>query len=173
MDEGSVMDISDGLFKDVMSRLVSGVSIISSRDNNGRLFGFTATSLTSVSLRPSLLLFCVNSFSHTLGAIRETGVFSISMLSEQDDNISNHFASNNPEKFCDFTKYSLGAFSNCPIISTSHSAIECSLHAEYDGGDHRIVVGIVENAVIMNDNLPLSYYKRGYRKLDPYCAQKL
>lgn len=165
MDEGRVMDVSPDLFKDVMSRLVSGVSIISSRDNDGKLFGFTATSLTSVSLRPSLVLFCVNSLSHTLGAIRETGVFSISMLSEIDVDTSNHFASNGLEKFRDFTEYSFGSVSNCPIISTSHSAIECSLYAEYDGGDHRIVVGLVDNAVVMNENLPLSYYKRGYRKL--------
>lgn len=158
------MNISTDLFKDVMSNLVSGVSIVSSRDNVGKFYGFTATSLTSVSLNPPLLLFCVKSLSHTINAIRESGVFTISMLAEDDSTISNHFASNNADKFSNFDKYILGDFSNCPIISTAHSAIECSLHAEYDGGDHRIVVGCVENAIIRNDKMPLSYYRRGYRR---------
>lgn len=160
------MDISTDLFKDVMSNLVSGVSVISSRDNAGNFYGFTATSLTSVSLNPPLILFCVNSLSHTINAIRETSVFTISMLTEDDAAISNHFASNNADKFSNFDKYILGDFSKCPIIYNAHSAIECSLHREYDGGDHRIVVGHVENAVIKNDKMPLSYYKRGYRKMN-------
>lgn len=158
-----MMDISSGIFKDVMSNLVSGVSIISSRNNAGKFFGFTATSLASVSLNPPLILFCAKPLSHTMHAIAETGVFTISMLSEDDAATSNHFASKTSDKFADFSEYILGDFSHCPIISTAHSAIECSLYKEYEGGDHKIVVGLVENAIIRNNNMPLSYYKRGYR----------
>ncbi len=159
------MNLSVNLFKDAMSNLPSGVSVITCSDSSGKLYGFTATSLTSVSLNPPLILFCINSLSKTLPAIMESKKFAISILAEEGKEVSNHFASINRDKFANYTNYSLGQFSNSPLIQPANCNIECSLYSKYDGGDHKIILGLVENILIRNEKMPLSYYKRNYHQL--------
>jgi len=42
----------------------------------------------------------------------------------------------------------------------------CRTHARYDGGDHTILIGEVEEAVA-GEGKPLVYHNRGFRSLLP------
>ncbi len=158
------MPILPEYFKEAMSNLVSSVTAISSNGSDGQLHGLTASSVASVSLTPPLILFCLNSKSHSLSSIQTSKKFAISLLSEGQEDIARNFASSNLDKFATIN-YTIGEFSACPLIAGANFWIECSLYADYNGGDHRIIVGKVENLIAGTQKRPLAYYNRDYRKI--------
>src|SRR5713226_1123381 len=79
-------------FKEVFSRLASGVCVVTFW-RGGRLHGFTATSVTSVSLRPLRVLFCVSQTSESYSWLTSGSVIGISILNAQQRALSDRFAS--------------------------------------------------------------------------------
>lgn len=137
----------------------TGVTVIGSTAPDGRPVGATANSFTSLSLNPPLLLVCLDLRSKTLEAIHRTGSFSVNVLSEGQREISNAFASKRDDKFdtLDWRPGGTGA----PLIGDSIGWFDCRLHAAHPGGDHEILVGLIED---FGETAlgPLGYFKGGY-----------
>jgi flavin reductase (DIM6/NTAB) family NADH-FMN oxidoreductase RutF len=74
--------------------------------------------------------------------------------------ISNAFAVSGGEKFAGVL-WSPSP-SGAPVIDGVAASIDCSLEAEYDGGDHTIAVGRVHALRACADRLPLVYHRGGY-----------
>jgi flavin reductase (DIM6/NTAB) family NADH-FMN oxidoreductase RutF len=155
--------VNESDFKKSLSKLAAGVSVIATNDQD-RLFGFTASSLTSVSLKPPLVSFCLNKDATSLSAFNSSKFFSVSILAEKHEEISKHFANHLEDKFAQFD-YHLGAFSNCPLIEGAITWLECEKVQEFVVGDHIIFIGEVKTAEVNNDLNPLIYYARNYRRL--------
>lgn len=151
-------------FKKVMSHLVSGVVVVTTKNNNSDFFGLTVSSFTSVSLDPPLVLFCISKRSNSITPITESKKFAVSILSENQEEISRKFANSSINKFKD-TDYTIGNISHCPLITGASCFLECSLYSKYEAGDHYIIIGTVEKIQVSNENPPLAYYKRNYRKI--------
>lgn len=150
-------------FKEAMSRFPSGVTVITT--NFGKqFFGFTASSFTSVSLKPPLILFCLNKNSYSIGGFEKSDKFAVSILAEHQTDISEHFAQSRPNKFTEIA-YELGAATACPLIDGAICHIECRKYASYEAGDHIIFIGEVINIVIKNDLKPLVYFHKSYANL--------
>src|SRR5712671_1290659 len=78
-------------FKEVFSQLASGVCVVTFwRD--GRLHGFTATSVTSVSLNPRRVLFCVSQAGESYSCLASGSVIGISILNAEQRVLSDRFA---------------------------------------------------------------------------------
>lgn len=147
-------------FKEAMSRFPAGVTVITTNQDN-RLFGFTASSFTSVSLKPPLILFCLNKNSFSINGFEKSNKLAVSILAENQYEISEHFAQSHPDKFAEIA-YELGSKTCCPLIKGAICHIECLKYASYDGGDHIIFVGEVINTTIRNDLKPLIYFHKSY-----------
>ena len=52
-----------------------------------------------------------------------------------------------------------------PVLADAMAALECRVHARYDGGDHVIMVGRVLRAEVLEDTSPLVYWRGRYRAL--------
>jgi flavin reductase (DIM6/NTAB) family NADH-FMN oxidoreductase RutF len=150
-------------FKQSMSILPTGVNIVTTIHNK-KLFGFTASSFTSVSLSPPLILFCIDKQSSSFEAFVNSTNFAVSILSQEQVGISRHFSKHNPDKFIDIS-YNLGVYSYCPLISGAICHIECKRFNCHEGGDHIMVIGEVINTIINNNSEPLVYCLRKYREL--------
>ncbi|HEY1608540.1 MAG TPA: flavin reductase family protein, partial [Paraburkholderia sp.] len=59
---------------------VTGVTVITTRDAEGRPRGMTANSFTSVSLDPPLLLVCVGKAAASAPAFQMSGHFAVNLL---------------------------------------------------------------------------------------------
>lgn len=156
--------VTENQFKNAMNCFPAGVTIITTTLNN-KFFGFTASSFTSLSLKPPLILFslrknalCINNFS-------ESDKFAVSILAENQTNISEHFGHSQLDKFVGIS-YELGSVTSCPLINGAVCHIECLKYTTYDGGDHIIFVGEVINTAIKNDLKPLIYHHKSYTKLE-------
>ncbi len=77
--------------RQVMRYWPSGVTVIAARFE-GEARGMTASSFTSVSLEPPLILVCINQTAQLWPILERAGQFSVNLLPEGHEHISDHFA---------------------------------------------------------------------------------
>jgi flavin reductase len=124
--------------------------------------GMTASSVTSLSMDPPLVLVCVQRGSRILPMIRASGHFSLSFLSDQQRDLAPHFASpQRPAGAAQFhgIPHRAGRF-GLPILDEASASLTCELWCEYPGGDHAIACGLVRDAFGGEAHPLLSYARR-------------
>lgn len=155
------MPLDDASFKLAMSHFASGVTVVTA-EHDGRRYGMTVASFASLSLHPPLVLVCIENSVQTHGAIAAAGVFGVSILGEQQQDVSGRFASKRDDKFEGATvrRGELGV----PLIEGAICTLECRVHSQLPGGDHTIFVGEVVDAQTA-EGKPLVYYRSAYREI--------
>ncbi|HET7710420.1 MAG TPA: flavin reductase family protein [Thermoanaerobaculia bacterium] len=155
------MSLSESDFKLAMSHFASGVTVVAT-ETDGQKYGMTVASFASLSLRPPLVLVCIEKSVKTHDAIVAARKFGISVLTKDQADLSNRFASRSDDKFAGVALQdgSLGV----PLLADALATIECSLYDQLSGGDHSIFVGQVE-AVTTASHEPLVYYRSAYREI--------
>lgn len=154
------MAISNDEFRAALSRFASGVTVVTSKDKEERMHGITVSAFCSVSLDPPLILICVEKTTGSHFALARSEAFVVNVLSVSQGEISERFASMLPDKF-DGVDFRLG-IDGIPNLLGCLVNMECRLTDSYDGGDHTIFVGQVENAAFF-DGDPLLYFRSDYR----------
>ena len=127
-------------FRSAMGCFVTGVTVVTGMHNN-RLIGVTANSLSSVSLKPPLVLWSLSKSSQKYLTMISMKNYAINILSNSQKEIAMRF-SHGEEPFMDldFCFNELGV----PLIKNSMAVVECERYAVYDGGDHSIILGQVK-----------------------------
>ena len=74
--------VGAGEFRSLMSRLPSGVTVVTVSEPGGGRWGTTCSSVCSVSLDPPMLLVCLHADSATLAAILRRSMFAVNLLHE-------------------------------------------------------------------------------------------
>lgn len=149
-------------FREALSRFPTGVTILTLRTNDGRFSGLTVSAFSSVSLDPQMVLACVSSRSRCVPSLKENQSFAISILSEDQADIAQHFATPLADKFASISHSQ--AKNGAPLIDGACAHIECTVRDCHNGGDHIIVVGSVEHIVLSHDR-PLIYAMRNFHRL--------
>jgi flavin reductase (DIM6/NTAB) family NADH-FMN oxidoreductase RutF len=151
-------------FKDVLSHLASGVCVVTFW-RGGRIHGFTATSVTSVSIQPARVLFCVSHGSESYKCLAKDIIIGISILAADQRVLSDRFAS----------KVGVGAYDDVPIADQARNApliegalghITATIVEMIQSGDHAIVLCDVTSAHAAGDGAPLLYCRRTYHSLN-------
>lgn len=156
-------------FRRVMSQFASGVTIVTAWDADRRPTGLTASSFTSVSLHPPLILVCVSQKAQSYPAIKTAGRFAVNILCQGQEAASRRFATSTSspgeEKFAG-VEYRSGP-SGLPVLSDALAHLECTVVHAYPGGDHTIFVAQVEAAELSGDAAkePLLYFRGKYSRL--------
>ncbi len=138
------MALDIDFFRKVMGQFATGVTIATTHGQSGPA-GLTVNSFTSVSLRPLLVLICVDVRSQALPFLRESGVFAINILTQEQERLANLFATPSEERYTFFghVRYA-SAVTGAPIIEETLGFIDARIVTEYPGGDHIIFLGQVE-----------------------------
>ena len=142
-------------------RLASGVSVVTALGEDG-LTGMTASSVTSVSLGPPLLLVSLTHRSRTLAAIRSRRAFAVHLLRSDQQELAGHFAgSGNPDET---ERPRHRAVLGVPVLPDVLAWSVCLLEAEHVYGDHTLVIGAVAAAQV-GIGRPLLWHDRAYAEL--------
>ena len=151
--------------RDVLGSFVTGVTVITTLDGEGKMHGLTANSFSSVSLDPPLVLWsqATSAGSHT--AFRDAGRFTINILAEHQYDLANHFATRSPDKFAGID-YDLGV-DGLPLLRDCSAWLECKVVSRFPGGDHVIFVGSVE-CIRQSTRRPLVFGGGQYLVADPH-----
>lgn len=151
----------------VMGSYPTGVTVVTTRDRQGALWGLTANSFTSLSLRPPLVLVCIDVSTRSYAAFAESGSFAVSILADDQRTVSQIFASARFDKF-DSVSWWEGRAGN-PIVSGAAAWLECAVHRRLHEGDHMILIGRIDS-LSRSDRQPLGYHSGGYVRLSPHDA---
>lgn len=143
--------------REALARWASGVAVLAATDGE-ELDAITITAFTAVSIDPPLVLASVGINASVLPMIRETGRFTVSVLSTEQRAIASAVADRVPGIEARFEAV------NSPFVPGRIAGFECTLEADHPGGDHRLLLGRVER-VDMAEGDPLLYHLRGYRTL--------
>ena len=142
-----------------MGAFATGVAIVAT-EFEGELFGATVNSLTSVSLKPCMLLFCTNEGSATGAAIRNRGLFSVNILGQHQSDLSARFTGGQHRDRFDGLDL---AFSpeGLPVLQGAAGQMSCRVATVHKAGDHDIILGEVLAGAEIACN-PLVYHKGAY-----------
>jgi flavin reductase (DIM6/NTAB) family NADH-FMN oxidoreductase RutF len=97
--------------------------------------------------------------------LRKAGSFTVNILSAEHQYLAGQFARSGSDKFAGVS-HRASPLGN-PILDDALAWIDCELHAEYDGGDHTIVVAAVRHLSARQDAEPLLFFKGRYAGLLP------
>ena len=146
-------------FRRVLGQFATGVTIITAMDDDEPA-GVAANSFTSVSIDPPLVLFCVGRDSTTWPRIERARRFAVNILGEHQQELSRLFATKGADRFGQ-VEWHLGV-GGSPVLHDVIAYLDCQFWAEYDGGDHIIVVGRVLDLGVDHDAGPLVFYQGKY-----------
>jgi len=154
--------MDEARFRHALGHFASGVTVVTTV-YGGKPFGVTVSSFASLSLRPPLVLICLDHKLRTHDALIGSGIFAVNILERGQEHLSRQFATRDDDKFIgvDWQPGQLGV----PVLSGVLAAIECRLHQTLPGGDHTIFVGEVASCDIF-EGAPLLYFRRGYHAID-------
>jgi len=156
------MPIEKNELRRVMGHFATGVTVITSLRASGELHGLTANAFSSVSLVPPLLLICVDKKAESYPCFEESKVFTVNILSAEQEALSRKFAVSGGNKF-EGVSYRIGA-NGVPILDGSIAYLECRLSGSMDAGDHTVYLGEIEQAET-HEAKPLMFFRGGYREL--------
>jgi flavin reductase (DIM6/NTAB) family NADH-FMN oxidoreductase RutF len=157
---GSGIDPSE--FRRALGTFVTGVTVITTRDAEGRPRGMTANSFTSVSLDPALVLVCIGKAAASYSVFQETDCFAVNVLHEGQTDVSNLFASKSPDKFTAVD--ALAVRTGAPVLKECLTWFDCKVHHRMEAGDHAILIGQVE-AFGTTSASPLSFCRGRYAQV--------
>src|SRR5215472_3031685 len=150
-------------FRAALGRFASGVTVITVEIGTGDVHGMTASSFCSVSLRPPLVLVCIDHLAETYLHVRERGRFGVSILKENQEALSEFFA--DPERNPDAARrldirYSQMK-SGMPVVAETLTNLDCTVVQSHAAGDHTIFVAEVKE-VMVAEGSPLLYFRGRY-----------
>ncbi|MEO8180469.1 MAG: flavin reductase family protein [Deltaproteobacteria bacterium] len=148
------------------SQFTSGVTIVTAA-SGGATCGMTASSFTSLSVDPPLVLLCLGNATRTLDAVKRSQHFAVSVLAEHHSCLAQGFAGTAPERWAPFEHYDWrGGSTGAPVLEDSLAWFDCRLAATHQGGDHSIVVGEVVDFGSNPRARPLLYGNRTWRTVE-------
>ncbi len=130
-------------FRRALGQFATGVTVVSARGKDGRRVGMTVNSFSSVSLDPPLVLWSISRQSPSFADFSEASHFAINVLAASQHHLSRQFSTPLPDKFVgvECTEGTAG----CPLLKGATAHFVCRKVREFDGGDHVIFLGEVED----------------------------
>ena len=131
------------IFKAVMRRLAGAVVVITA-NNNGSLYGMTATAFCSVCADPPTVLIIVNRSTRTHPHIQTTRKFAVNILSDRQRDIAERFAGKLSDQFAG-VDYSVPA-DGSPVFIGAAASLQCEVTQCIEIGTHTVFIARVADA---------------------------
>lgn len=146
----------------IMGKFATGVTVASTMVGDDAM-GMTANAVTSLSLDPPLVILCVQKDSGFYSKLKEAGCFALTILSADQQEISDRFAYKGPKDFSGLDTKT--AVTGVPVLNDGLGWVDCTLHEVLPGGDHDIFVGEIVAGEAVKEGEPLLYLGGKYAKL--------
>ncbi|MES2535513.1 MAG: flavin reductase family protein [Pseudomonadota bacterium] len=158
VDELTEFDQRD--FRNALGTFGTGVTVITTRDDSGKLYGVTVSSFNAVSLDPPLILWSQSCGAPSNRVFQRAPHFVVNVLSAQQSDLSDRFARSSPDKFdgVDFSTTEEGI----PVLAGTAGHFVCRNDYQLYGGDHTIFLARVLRFTHDADTRPLFFWKGQY-----------
>jgi len=151
-------------YRRTLGTFTTGITIVTTRDSEGRPVGITVNSFNSVSLDPPLILWSLARGARSFATFSESETWAVHILSAQQERLSHRFATSGKDKFAGIDVES--GLGDIPLLKDCCARLQCKTAFRYEAGDHLILVGEVID--FDRSNLPpLVFQAGGYAALLP------
>lgn len=152
-------------FRDVLGVYATGVTIITTRAQNGEPLGVTVSSFNSVSLDPPMVLWSLAKSAYSRRDFESAKYWSVHVLADYQCGLADRFAKTGADKFADVViSPGLG---DTPLLADCAARLQCRTAFCYEGGDHIILVGEVLAFEKSDDVAPLIFCRGKYAVATP------
>ena len=144
-------------FRKTLSQFATGVAIAITKDDENHLYGVTVNSLTSVSLEPPMILFCLKKISLNAMIFQRNKQLTFNVLASDQENLARKFASH-AEKNWDLA----GLFTHengLPALKGCSAHLFCEVESVIEGGDHLIFLCKVKGLAYDPSKKPLIFHQ--------------
>ena len=146
-------------FRAAVANFATGVTVITTIDQEGEPHAMTANSFTSVCLEPAVVLVCVAHGTHTHGYLERAGRYGVNILRQDQEDLGVHFAKR-PEDRAGNVEYSYSVSDGgMPCLDNSMVFLDCKVIGSHVYGDHTICLGEVEEIRQSGPGAPLLFYR--------------
>lgn len=146
--------------RNAFGRFATGVTVVTCTNEAGDRHGATVNAFTAVSLEPALAQVTLGRTSKACEYLADRP-FAINILAADQLDVAWHFAGRPAEEP---PRWVEGP--TAPLLEGAATTISCRPWRTYDGGDHLIVIGEVEE-VRVADLDPLLFHGGQFRHLSP------
>ncbi len=147
-------------FRRTLGMFATGVTVITTTTAD-QVHGMTANAFMSVSLRPPLVLISVDNRARMHGMLHEGKRLGISVLSEEQESLSDRFAGRDVESAPETT---FEVVHETPIVDGAIANLVARVVRSYWGGDHSLFLARVEYARY-GEGSPLLFHGGHYEVL--------
>lgn len=151
------MTLSSKRFRDALATVPTAVSVAATTDESGVPCAVTIGSLCSLSLDPPLVLFCLARGSSSHAVFRSADRFAVTVLAEDQADVARCFAGPRAAR----SRVPLQLVDRLPVVPGAVAHLLCSARALAPGGDHTIIIGEVQQAVV-HPRRPLLHHQREF-----------
>jgi len=146
-------------YRNALGRFATGVSVVTTQ-YHGRTHGMTANAFLSVSLNPPLILISLHNRCHMHQILPGTGLFGVSVLAEEQEAISNHFAG----RSVDGLQVNFISRRNVPLLKGAVAYFVARVVNTHEAGDHTLYIAQVEHFE-SSAGRPLLFFGGSYQKI--------
>lgn len=148
--------VSPAEMRSALGQFASGVTVVTGMDEHGPI-GFACQSFASVSLDPPLILFCADHRGRSWPRIRESGRFTVNVLTADQADLCTRFGSRDGRKFdeleCETSKWST------PSLPGVLMRVHAEVHQVHTAGDHDVVIGRVLELETVAQESPMIFFR--------------
>lgn len=148
-------------FRNTMGKFATGVTVITTKTADD-VYGMTANAFMSVSLEPRLITISIDNKANMLDKIKKSGQFAVSILGEEQQDISMHFAGQKEKADGIDFDFRQGV----PIVRGALAHVTCEVYDSHVVGDHTLFIGKVSD-IGLRDGKPLAFYQGKYGNYRP------
>ena len=158
-----IADVDRDTFFASMAAFPTGVTVVTTIDDEGTVSGLTCNAFMSVSAEPPLVLISVSQTSNTLPVLRSAGRFVVNLLAAGREELAELCASKQPDKFAG-VPWEPSRHHGLPVLREDSVAhVCCDVVQELEAGDHVLFLGHVKHvAPPQPGTVPLLYFRRTY-----------
>jgi flavin reductase (DIM6/NTAB) family NADH-FMN oxidoreductase RutF len=151
-----------GALRNAFGCFPSGVTAICAMIE-GEPVGMAASSFTSVSLDPALVLVCVQNSSATWRELRNAPRIGVSVLGEEHDRACSQLAAKSGDRFEGLEWFATEG--GAVLLERAAVSLDCSIVEEIAAGDHKLVLLRIEALAFQPTVNPLVFHGSRFRKL--------
>ena len=146
-------------FRSALSEFATGVTVITTLDDEGAPHTMTANAFTSVCLEPPIILVSIAHGTHTYGYVEKRKAFGVNFLQRDQLDLGVYFAKK-PQDRTGGVEYSFSASEDgVPVLDDSLVFLDCDVIGSHVYGDHTIYLGEVKEIRRNDAEAPLMFYR--------------
>ncbi|MDE0609800.1 MAG: flavin reductase family protein [Anaerolineaceae bacterium] len=161
------MDTISEAMRRSMRLWACGVTVVTT-SHAGKSAGMTASSFTSISLEPPLILVCLHKEAGASLLLQQSACFGVSILGEEQEEYSSLFAGYTevpPDVDRIDTVPTFVVETGSPLLEEAIAWMDCRVFGMHDGATHHVIIGeVVATGRREDPAWPLVYHNRAYRR---------